>query len=139
MHKNAKHSINSERTNLVFSAAYPKKTYSQGKKQSGNCSYWIQWFWLCVFLVNISLIIKAIPSHESSWEFNGLYSFISNFRNIQLFLFIFIPGNTYRIMSDLKVETDITCITRIAASQVGRTMIMHVETFKMDVIISVDI
>ena len=25
MHKNAKHSINSERTNLVFSAAYPKK------------------------------------------------------------------------------------------------------------------
>jgi hypothetical protein len=39
----------------------------------------------------------------------------------------------------LKVETDITCITRIAASQVGRTMIMHVETFKMDVIISVDI
>ena len=37
------------------------------------------------------------------------------------------------MLSDLKVETDI--ITIIAVSQAGRTIVMHVETFKMDVLI----
>ena len=44
--------------------------------------------------------------------------------------------NTYRITSILKVETYI--IINIAASLKGRTVIlviMHVETFKMDVIV----
>lgn len=46
----------------------------------------------------------------------------------------FINTVTYRIMSDLKVETD----TSIAASRVGRTaivMIMYVETYKSDFIV----
>ena len=39
----------------------------------------------------------------------------------------------YRIMADLKVETDI--ITSIAVSPIGWTVIMYVETFKTDVIV----
>ena len=128
-----------QRERILYSLPRTLKNIQSGKKTIGKLFILDSVILIVRFSSQYILVMKAIPSHESSWEFNGLYSFISNFRNIQLFLFIFIPGNTYRILSDLKVETDITCITRIAASQVGRTMIMHVETFKMDVIISIDI